>query len=158
MEHVSKTPLYQALHDAYHQGAVIAGTSAGAAVMSRHMITGDQKKHPEYTGDFQTIEAGNMELAPGMGFLSPVVIDQHFIRRMRFNRLLSVVLEHPELTGIGIDESTALYVKGRQGIVYGDGQILVIRVRADPVQSEHGLLGARDIRLDLLLKGDTLTF
>jgi cyanophycinase len=158
MDHVSGHPLDQALHEAYHQGSVIAGTSAGAAVMSRLMITGDQKKYPEYTGDFQTIEADNMELAHGMGFLSSVVIDQHFIKRMRFNRLLSVVLENPDITGIGIDESTALYVKGHHGKVYGEGQVLVIRALADPVQSEQGLLGARDIRLDLLLKGDTLTF
>jgi len=158
MELVKDNPLYMALHDAYNQGAVIAGTSAGAAVMSRLMITGDQKKYPDYTGDFQTIEAGNMELAQGLGLLSSVVIDQHFIKRMRFNRLLTVVLEQPEITGIGIDESTALYVKNSHGTVYGAGQVMVIRVQKDLVRSKQGLLGARDIRLDLLLKGDTLTF
>ena len=156
MERVEGSPLYDALQAAYENGAVIAGTSAGAAVMSGIMITGDQKKYPEYTGDFRTIEADNMVLAEGLGFLTTAVIDQHFIRRMRFNRLLSVVLENPGLTGIGIDESTALHVTGNRGRVYGEGQVMVVRAGSGSVRTDSGLLGARDIRLDLLLPGDTL--
>lgn len=156
MEQVSGTPLQEALQDAFENGAVIAGTSAGAAVMSKIMITGDQQKYPEYTGDFRTIEADNMILSEGLGLLTSAVIDQHFIRRMRMNRLLSVVLEHPGLTGIGIDESTALHVQGREGTVYGTGQVMVFRTVADAVRTDNGLLGARNIRLDLLLPGDTI--
>lgn len=158
MERVAGTPLYDALQEAYVNGAVIAGTSAGAAVMSDVMITGDQKKYPEYTGDFRTIESDNMMLAEGLGFLKSAVIDQHFIRRMRFNRLLSVVLENPGLTGIGIDESTALFVEGHRGSVYGEGQVLVVRTHPGSVKMDRGLLGARDIRLDLLLRGDTIVW
>lgn len=156
MDRVAGTSLHVALQEAFKKGGVIAGTSAGAAVMSELMITGDQKKHPEYTGDFRTIEAENMILTEGLGLLTTAVIDQHFIRRMRFNRLLSVVLENPGLTGIGIDESTALHVQGNKGRVYGEGQVLVVRTRNDSVRTERGLLGARDIRLDLLLRGDTI--
>ena len=75
---------------------------------------------------------------------------------MRFNRLLSVVLEHPNLTGIGIDESTALYVKGNQGVVFGSSQVLVIKSPQSNSQTNTDLLGAIGIQLDVLLPGDTI--
>jgi cyanophycinase len=157
MELVGESTLKDALEEAYERGAVIAGTSAGAAVMSRKMITGDQYKYPEYTGYFRTIEANNMELADGLGFLSSAVIDQHFIRRMRLNRLLSVVLENPELTGIGIDESTALFVRGHMAKVYGESQVIVVRHPGHASIRHLELLGVKDLRIDILVPGDTIT-
>jgi cyanophycinase len=156
MEELSGSPLLDALFEARQQGALIAGTSAGAAVMSRKMITGDQLLYPEYTGAFRTIESGNMVLADGLGFLENAVIDQHFIRRMRLNRLISVVLEHPELTGIGIDESTALHVKGDSGTVYGESQVIVLQHPGGKSQEQGTLLGARDLKIHVLLPGDRL--
>ncbi len=156
MEAVLNTPLYDAMHAAYKSGSTIAGTSAGAAVMSKLMITGDEFKHPEYTGDFRTIESENLELIEGMGFLDKVIVDQHFIWRMRMNRLITAVIENPGHTGIGINESTALLVKNGQGIVIGDYQVMVIKNTCDSVRSQNGLLGARDMELEVLLPGDTL--
>jgi cyanophycinase len=97
-------------------GAVVGGTSAGAAVMSTPMITGDEKRRggDRYPSDssqiFITIDRGNVETVPGLGLLTSVVIDQHFVRRKRHNRLLSLVLEGPVRLGAGIDESTALVI------------------------------------------------
>lgn len=155
MEIIGNTRVHQAIMEAYRSGAVIAGTSAGAAVMSKVMITGDQYKHPEYTGAFRTIEADNLVYAEGMGLLTSAIVDQHFIQRMRMNRLITAVLDHPALTGIGIDESTALLVEGNKGTVYGVGQVIMLRHPTKKTAEQAGLLGGKDLVLDVLLPGDT---
>ena len=94
----------------YRDGAVVGGTSAGAAVMSTPMITGDEK-HPggkrppaRDSGDaWMTIARDNVVTAPGFALLPGAIVDQHFVRRRRNNRLLSLVLENPNLVGVGID-------------------------------------------------------
>jgi cyanophycinase len=154
MEFVGESPVYEALHKAYRNGAVIAGTSAGAAVMSKKMITGNEFKHPVYTGNFCTIEAENMELVEGMGFLENVIIDQHFIRRMRMNRLISVAIENPGNVCIGIDESTAIVVEGDSARVTGDSQVVVLKSTQEEYSVKEGLLGAENIKLNVYLPGD----
>lgn len=100
------TPLDRAIKKAYASGAVIAGTSAGAAVMSETMIVaGDSEETPRQN---------NLRLAPGLGLLAGVVIDQHFAQRGRLGRLLVAVAQNPGILGIGIDEDTALVV-GAEG-------------------------------------------
>ncbi len=155
MKVVKETPIYQAIHDAYKNGATIAGTSAGAAVMSKKMITGDEYKHPEYTGEFRTIEANNIEIAEGMGFTNKIIVDQHFVWRMRMNRLISVAIENPEATAVGIDESTAIYYKNNQFTVYGKSQVIVIENQQKHKKEQKGLLGAKNMKLHVLLPGDT---
>ena len=113
------TPVERAIHERYRAGAVVGGTSAGAAVMSTPMITGDEK-HPggsrppkdpnDSSAAFMTIARDNIVTKEGFALLPGAIVDQHFVRRRRLNRLISVVLEHPELVGVGIDESTALEV------------------------------------------------
>lgn len=105
------TKLLQRVYEIYEQGGVISGTSAGAAVMSKMMITGDEKNNPDSTRKFISIRSDNIVTIEGFGFLPDVIIDQHFLRRKRNNRLISLVLENPKLLGIGIDESTAIWVK-----------------------------------------------
>lgn len=157
MEVVHGSPVYDAIHDAYAAGATIAGTSAGAAVMSEKMITGNEKRHPEYTGNFRTIESENMEIGQGLGLLDKAIIDQHFIWRMRMNRLITTVLDHPEQTGIGIDESTAILVKqGRYATVHGGYQVIVLRHPTGITTTQDSLLGGRNLELSILLPGDTL--
>ncbi|MEE4197165.1 MAG: cyanophycinase [Bacteroidales bacterium] len=155
MEVVEETPVYHAIHEAFNSGALIAGTSAGAAVMSAKMITGNEFKHPEYTGNFRTIEANNIEIAKGLGLLENVIIDQHFIRRMRMNRLISACLENPEETGIGIDESTAILVDNNLATVYGKSQVIVLRHKSAETKIVHGLLGAENLELNIYLPGDS---
>ena len=154
MDIVRDTEVEGAIQTAFIRGAVVAGTSAGAAMMSRKMITGDEKKHPEYTGDFRTIEADNMIIKSGLGLLENVVIDQHFIERMRMNRLLTVVLENPGITGVGIDESTAIVVSGNKARVVGESQVVVIRNTMKEVSKENGLLRGYNLELSVYLPGD----
>ena len=89
----------RAIHARYEAGAVVGGTSAGAAIMSDSMITGDQTPPGDTTGyygdEYPAIERHRIEVVPGLGFLPGAIVDQHFIRRERHNRLLSAVLERP---------------------------------------------------------------
>ncbi len=92
----------EALKEAYISGVVIAGTSAGASVMSSTMIVeGDSSEAPKLN---------TIKMAPGLGMVGEVVIDQHFAQRGRIGRLLSAVAHNPYILGIGIDEDTAILV------------------------------------------------
>src|SRR6476646_5053310 len=98
----------------FRAGAVVGGTSAGAAVMSDSMITGNQfwpgMPAAVDSPSFSRIARRSIEIVPGFGFVHGAIVDQHFIRRQRSNRLISVVLERPSLLGVGIDEGTVLMV------------------------------------------------
>lgn len=91
------------LRESFEAGLVIAGTSAGASVMSETMITsGDDDKAPRRC---------TVKMAPGLGLIGGVVIDQHFAQRGRIGRLLAAVSQNPKVLGIGIDEDTAIVVR-----------------------------------------------
>lgn len=98
------------------RGGVIGGTSAGAAVMSKLMI---RRGHV------------TPELGRGFGFVDGAIIDQHFVRRSRQDRLLKVIEQHPNLIGLGIDEGTALIVQGHKLSVAGDSEVRVCFARTD---------------------------
>lgn len=157
MNIVAGTEIETAIHDAYKKGCVISGTSAGAAVMSKLMITGDQLKHKEYSATFQTIEPDNIEIKTGLGLLPDVMIDQHFLIRSRHNRLLTAVIEHPEMICIGIDESTAILVNGKNIEVLGDSQVLVYRNPTKSKTLKNQKLGARQLSVDVYLPGEKFT-
>ena len=149
------------IQDRYRAGAVVGGTSAGAAVMSDSMITGNQF-YPGATvavdsAAFSRIGRRTIEIVPGLGFLHNAIVDQHFIRRQRENRLISVVLERPSLLGVGIDEGTALKVApdGRWA-VFGRSSVVVIDARSAHVTtSSQPLLGGTNIRVSVLPAGST---
>ncbi len=96
------TKIYTALHNAYKAGATIAGTSAGASAMSRTMIVDGNNNDPA--------RKCTLKMAPGLGLLERVLIDQHFHQRGRIGRLLCGVAENPSILGVGIDEDTAVRV------------------------------------------------
>ena len=150
------TPLYDALHEAYRRGAVIAGTSAGAAVQSKKMITGNQLIDPKMEG-FRTIKPNNIEISEGLGFITTAIIDQHFIWRSRMNRLISVAIENPNELAIGIDESTAILVEGSKATVYGISQVLVLNATKSKISLREDLLGATNIRMDIYLPGESFS-
>lgn len=154
MRAVDNTPIAAAIHENYRRGGMIAGTSAGAAVMSREMITGTELKHPEYHSTFRNLEEDNLELKKGLGMLKNVIVDQHFVRRSRHNRLLTAVIENPEIQGIGIDESTAILVRDKEAEVVGDSQVLVFSNPSASKKASNGKLAAQGIVLDIYLNGD----
>lgn len=125
MEVVRGTKLYEALHQAFRNGATISGTSAGAAVMSQIMITGEEKGKSD-KDSFREIKSNSVVTSTGMGFLTSAIIDQHFIIRSRYNRLLSALADHPDKTLIGIDEATAIIVTGKKVTVAGESQVVVV--------------------------------
>lgn len=155
---LQETPVLAAIRRRFRDGAVVGGTSAGAAIMSDSMLTGNQRRPDSlgYYGDeFPAIARGTIEIRPGLGFLPGVIIDQHFIRRERHNRLLAVVLERPTLLGVGIDEGTALEV-GPDGLfrVLGQSAVLIYDARAAAITPGTApLLGASGIRLALVPAG-----
>ena len=112
-------PLAEALRARYAEGIVFGGTSAGAAIMSPTMITGN--------GDFTVIDAKKVETRPGLGLLPGAIVDQHFIARQRENRLFGLVLGNPDALGVGIDEGTALLVvDDRYGEVVGESHVMIV--------------------------------
>ncbi len=155
MDVVKNSPVKDAIFYAYSNGAVISGTSAGAAVMSRKMITGNQKKHPDAETGFQTIEADNVEITEGLGFLTDVIIDQHFVKRQRLNRLVAASIENPEQLCVGIDESTAIIVKGDSATVTGISQVVVIKNNPSEKKVQNGLLGKENMQLSVYLPGQS---
>ncbi|HMM11181.1 MAG TPA: cyanophycinase [Bacteroidales bacterium] len=154
MEIVANTPLHKAILEAYQQGAVVGGTSAGAAVQSKKMITGRQLRHLNDESGYRTIESGNIELAEGLGLIEDAIIDQHFIRRQRMNRLIAVALEHPGQLLIGIDESTALVVEGNRARVSGLSQIIVLKNTAKNHNKKDNLIGGQNLQLSIYLPGE----
>src|SRR5690349_5730398 len=154
MDVVLGTEIEKAIHDAYQRGSVVGGTSAGAAVMSKLMITGNELKHPEYASTFRNIEADNIEIKQGLGLLEGAITDQHFVRRSRHNRLISAVIEHPEVKGIGIDEATAILVSGNEAEVVGISQVIVLENKKKSRVVRNGKLGAAGIQMSVLLPGD----
>ncbi|TFG40916.1 MAG: cyanophycinase, partial [Bacteroidia bacterium] len=151
MSVVLNTPIMDAIQEAYKNGSVIAGTSAGAAVMSKKMITGNQKKHRLDEAGFTTIEAENIEITEGLGLLENVIIDQHFIKRQRLNRLVAASIENPAELCVGIDESTAIVVKGKSARVTGVGQVVTIRNQDAKKTVQEGLLGTEKLEVSVFL-------
>lgn len=148
------TPVGDAIAAAFASGAVVGGTSAGTACQSEVMLTGE--------GDFSQVRTRSVETWRGLGLLpSGVVVDQHFIRRQRENRLLSLVLENPGLLGVGVDEETAIWVRpdgtfqvlGRSGVMVFDAGGAT--VSHQPKDTGQDLLGVHALKLHLLLPGET---
>ena len=112
------TKLDALLRGRHAGGMALAGTSAGAAVMSDVMIAGGPPT--------SSLRVGSVELSPGLGYVPGVLVDQHFEERGRLRRLLSAVAQHPEDLGLGIDENTAAVVEGTRFRVAGAGTVTVI--------------------------------
>ncbi|MBS4033054.1 MAG: cyanophycinase [Ignavibacterium sp.] len=151
------TKLLNRIYEIYNSGGVISGTSAGAAVMSEVMITGNELINPDSSNAFISIRKNNIETTKGFGFIKSAIIDQHFIKRKRHNRLISLIIENPELPGIAIDEETSIVVYPDHTFeVLGESQVLILdagnakNIRTD----KNGNLRADDIKLHLLINGD----
>jgi cyanophycinase len=155
MKAVINTPVYGAIHQAYRNGSTIAGTSAGAAVMSKYMITGKQKLgDTTYKETFDKLWSKNVEFEEGMGLLKSVIIDQHFLKRSRYNRLLSALNAFPEFDCIGIDEGTAIIVHHNKARVVGVSQVLKLSKPENMHETSVGLIKMTDLKFSIFTTGD----
>jgi cyanophycinase len=150
LDAIEKADLAGAIRARHRAGAVVGGTSAGAAVLSPWTIVGGE------TADLTVVRTGSVAMVHGLDLLHGTIVDQHFLKRQRFNRLLSAVLEHPELVGIGIDEKTAILVRGSHLDVLGDSGVLVVDARGTKRGEglpEKGRAAAGTAQLTLLRAG-----
>jgi cyanophycinase len=151
---IGDTPVYSRIMEIFREGGTIAGTSAGASVMSETMMIGGKA-----SGSHRISE--NLRLAAGFGFAKDVVIDQHFAERGRVSRLLAVVAQNPRVIGIGIDENTAIeFEPDREFRVIGEGGVTVLDGRhitytnlteEDPERT----MSLYGVTMHLLSQGDT---
>jgi cyanophycinase len=149
---IGDTPIEQRVREIHERGGVIAGTSAGASMMSETMLVKGTSGESHKIGD--------LHMAPGLGLVRDVIIDQHFAERGRFGRLFGAVAHNPRELGIGIDEDTALVLQDGRFEVIGSGCVYVVD-GAGVTQSNiaearpERALSMYDIRLHVLSSGDT---
>lgn len=140
----------------YERGAVVGGTSAGASVMTATMLTRERRAATgRINEEPNAVAMRSTEVAFGFGLLPGAIVDQHFSRRSRDNRLVSAVLDHPQLLGVGIDEETALIVRpdGRWEVL-GNGHVKIYDARrAYIVNQDEDAVGASGIRMHVLPRG-----
>jgi len=143
------TALAATLRRRHAEGMVVAGTSAGAAVISRHMISmGESGGTPRRR---------LVQMAQGLGFAPDMVIDQHFRRRDRMGRLLTALSYNPEPLGVGVDEDTAAMIDA-DGVmtVLGSGAVTVVDASALRFTDSHAVHRGQPVAM-LGLKVDFLT-
>lgn len=148
---IGDTPIEDAIRDIWRGGGALAGTSAGASVMSDVMLVRGPSRSSARIGD--------LHMAPGLGMLRDVVIDQHFAERGRIGRLLGAIAHSPRVLGIGIDEDTAIVVRGERFEVLGSGAVYVVdgadMTRSNVAEGRAAeALSLADVRLHVLSSGD----
>lgn len=145
------TPVGRAIQQRNRAGGVVAGTSAGASILSEHMIA--------FGRNGESPAQRMVQLTPGLGLTNHVVIDQHFQQRGRIGRLMTAVAYNPSLIGLGIDEDTAaiideiymLQIVGRGSVVVVDGSELSY-TNLDQAQ-RHAPVAMTDLRVHILTEG-----
>ena len=150
------TEFLRVLHARYQHDAsfIVAGTSAGAAALAGQMLVGGQ--------GWRSLLGGRTGILPGLGLLPGVVLDQHFIERHRYPRLLHAVLVHPRLLGLGLSEETGLIIHPRQPAeVIGDEVVVVVdgaglTHSSVPHTTPNQLVSGHGFRLHLLTTGQRL--
>lgn len=149
---IGDTPFESRIKEIYNNGGVIAGTSAGASVMGETMLIRGSNAESHRIGD--------LHMAPGLGLIRDVIIDQHFAERGRIGRLLGAVALNPRILGIGIDEDTAIVATGRKFSVLGRGAVYIadgagVTCSNIAEGQNRKTLSMFDIRLHVLSDGDS---
>ncbi|MEM6391504.1 MAG: cyanophycinase [Planctomycetota bacterium] len=148
------TPSYQAVLSILKRDGTIGGTSAGAAMMSRHMITGGSSRDAMLLGASKGYDTPGVGYGQGMALLPHGLVDQHFLRRGRFGRLLVATGHLDERFGIGISENRALAVEldTQTAVAVGDEAVTLIDLK----DATHGNHRWSNVRVGLLSNGDGL--
>jgi cyanophycinase len=148
---IGGTPIFERVMEIYRAGGVIAGTSAGASMMSDTMLVKGTSGASSRVGD--------VRMAPGLGLLPNTIIDQHFAERGRIGRLIGAVSQNPRELGIGIDEDTAIVVEGDEFRVIGSGAVYLVDASgatySDVAEADsRTTLSIHDLKLHVLSSGD----
>lgn len=148
---IGDTPVERRVREIHAAGGLIAGTSAGASVMSDTMLVRGSSAESHKIGD--------LHMAAGLSLIHNVIIDQHFAERGRIGRLLGAVAQNPRVLGIGIDEDTAIIVEGGAFKVHGRGGVYVVDgsglTHSNIAEAElERTLSIYDVRLHVLSAGD----
>jgi len=147
---IGDTPTYSRVREIFEQGGVVAGTSAGASVMSETMLVTNNT-------DASYVKSALL-MAPGLGFASDMLIDQHFSERGRMARLIGAISQNPHVLGVGIDEDTALILEhARHFRVLGRGGVYVVdasRTTHSNVGEAKETLSRFGIAVHMLSQGD----
>ena len=147
------TEAYRALWQQWQEGAVVSGSSAGAAMMSRVMIAGGSSADA-VTHGVRLPDGDGVHIREGMGFFELGMLDQHFLARGRIGRILvSTLQENSPQIGLGIDENTALVVDGDSAWVVGASGVVVVDGRSVQRTGPSRGLG---LRMSLVGAGDLL--
>jgi cyanophycinase len=134
-------------------GFVLAGTSAGASALGSQMLVAGR--------GWRSLLAGGIEVIPGLNILPSLLIDQHFVERARYPRLLHAVLAYPQLLGLGLSEETGIIFRPSQPPeVFGDEVVVLVDGRDLTASTYAGQpagkpIGGQGFRLSLLVAGDT---
>jgi len=144
------SPLHNLLHDRIKDGFIVAGTSAGAAMMSNSMVISGNSDNPP--------QVGGVQIAPGMNLFSGTIIDTHFTQRGRHGRLLTAIAHYPQDLGIGIDERTAIVTRDGEFRVLGEGVVTIMdgsRMRHNdlPYRKDRETLGLFGVEVHVLPAG-----
>jgi len=137
------------------RGGAAGGSSAGASLMGEWMPTGD--------GDRTVMTEGAVVIAPGLGLLPRILVDSHFLKRERLQRLVNMVLSQPDriLIGVGVNENGWIETDDERDTltVRGDKQAVIVQpaTTSGSRKGRAGALGARNVRVSFLLPGDTVS-
>ena len=146
------TPIYDEIKKLCDRNGLIAGTSAGASVMSDTMIVqGEDDESPRKC---------TVKMSPGLGLVNNIIIDQHFAQRGRIGRLLTAIAQNPEVLGIGIDEDTAIIVSdkgvaeviGSGAVYFVDGSSIIYSNVSEQYSNE--VLSMFNVKLHILKEGN----
>lgn len=151
-----EAPVLQAIRAAQAAGGLVAGSSAGAAMMSQPMILGGTSIESLVHGVSTDPAAPGLLMGDGLGFFRFGMVDQHFIKRGRLGRLVVAMARAGVRRGFGIDENTALLVEGQRGRVCGEYGVMVVDV--GPADIDAGARSYRGFRLSYLDDGDGIDF
>lgn len=122
MDVLADEGLFQMIKSKYNSGTPFGGTSAGAAVMSDPMMTGE--------ADLKILDGTKVGVRKGLGLLPNVIFDQHFLVRQRHNRLFGLIIANPRMLGIGIDEDTSVMIENNRRLtVVGKTQVMFVNSR-----------------------------
>jgi cyanophycinase len=148
---IGGAPVCERIREIFGKGGVIAGTSAGASAVSETMLVSAPSSASH--------RVESLQMAPGLGFLRGVIIDQHFAERGRLGRLVGAVAQNPRLLGVGIDEDTAIVAEKQRFRVIGSGAVYVVDGMRESYtnlseEDPGDVVSVFDLRLHILSSGD----